>query len=261
MLDFGPTAAGSASSNSMYHSENEAFTDTHWNGLTVYDESSLVWSDGSPATGVAVNIGATTQHDTSVLGLNNTPSGNHALGNEINTGIYEGTSVATDGIFTGNSGNTRYVGLQVSGLPAGTYSVYVAARNTNTPNAHVQNVYVGATAQSGDFDAQLLSASGILSYSSGNSATSEWVEESNYLKLSVTLEEGEYLNIAVVGDSLGSIRRGFLNAVQIVSEGASSKGTVIMISSLEGWMSVLMGVLGVSLLGGAINRTRSKHNV
>jgi len=62
MLDFGPTAAtGTDRTNSPYHTANGAFTDTTWNTLGTADVASgIVWSDNTAATGISINLGATT---------------------------------------------------------------------------------------------------------------------------------------------------------------------------------------------------------
>jgi hypothetical protein len=57
-----------------------------------------------------------------------------------------------------------------------------------------------------------------LTYSNPNAASSftgSWVEGSNYIKLSVSITSGDFLNLAIAGG--GSENRGFLNSVQIVN--------------------------------------------
>lgn len=241
MLDFGPrTATGGDLTNSMYHSAEPTFGDDTWNQVGTSDLNTLVWSDGSAATGLTLNLGNTLSESSTVVGLSNTPSA-HVLGGGVSTGIYDGTSVATDGIFKGNSGQVRYVGFQLSGLPAGSYDIYVNARYTNKSYAHVQNVYVGSGPANSDFDAVTLAQTGALTYGSGQDLTAEWVEDGNYLKFSFSLGEGESLNLAVTGDNLNAVRRGFLNSVQIVRNGEESPGTVIFLSS-AGWVMLLAGL-------------------
>lgn len=216
MFDFGPTTvSGTDQTNSPYHTVNGSFTDTTWNKIQTADSSSLEWSDSGTATGVSINLGATTAFDSTTIGLNNQPSGTNALGNSTNTGVYAGTSVGKDGIYTGSSGNTRYVGFQIGGLSAGTYDVYVTSRNTNTGSTYNQHLYLGASSAAGDFDAVTLSLSGVLTYADGSTAISSWVEGANYLKFTVTLGAAQYLNFGVVGT--GGELRGFLNSVQIVT--------------------------------------------
>jgi len=221
MFDFGPTVASGASlTNSPYHTANGSFTNTTWNQVQTADlGSGLLWSDGTAATGIALNLGSTTAATTSssTLGLANTPSNTNALGSTINTGVYATTSVGKDGIYTGSTGNSRAVGFQLSGLAAGTYDIYLSARNTNSSVAHTQIMFLGASATSGDF---VLNGAGMssetLSIAAGTSgATSAWVDNSNYLKMTVVVSTGDVLNLATLG-GVGETR-GFLNSVQIVA--------------------------------------------
>lgn len=190
MFDFGPTTVtGADQENSPYHTVNESFTGTNWNKIQTADVSSLIWSDGTSATGVSLNLGATTTFNTTILGLGNTPTQN-ALGNASNTDVYAGTSVGTDGIYYGGTNGTRYVGFQLGGLAAGTYDVYVTSRNTNSNNAYDQNLYLGTSETSGDFNVVALAFSDVLSYTNSSDATAEWVQGENYSKFSVTLGSG-----------------------------------------------------------------------
>jgi hypothetical protein len=218
MLDFGPTlVTGADQSNSPYHTVEPAFTGTIWNRIQTADVASgLLYANGSAATGVSLNLGATITAESTTIGLTNTPSLNSALGTSTNTGVYAGTSVGTDGISTGGSGNVRYVGFQLGGLAAGTYDIYLTSRNTNTGSAYQQIAYVGTSDTVENFDALKLSLTDSLSYANAADATSSWQLGENYLKFTVTLGAGEYLNLAVVGGATGE-RRGFLNSVQIVA--------------------------------------------
>lgn len=218
MLDFGPTTvSGTNLSNSPYNTASPSFSGTNWNQIGTADVSSLIYADGSAALGLSLNIGATTAVTTSAstLGLGNVPSGNTALGAITNTGIYAGTSVGTDGIFTSSSGNSRAVGFQLSGLAIGTYDIYVTARNTSSNANYTQTAFVGTSA-AGNF---VLGGPGMtsetLSFANGSAATASWVEDANYLKFTVTLGAGDVLNVATLGG--GGELRGFLNSVQIVA--------------------------------------------
>lgn len=223
MLDFGPTVAiddaGTDNSliNSPYHTANTSFTDTSWNQVQTADIASggLLWSDGTTATGIALNIGATTVDQSTTVGLANTPSINSALGGFTNTGVYAATSVGKDGISTstGSSG-TRAVGFQLSGLAAGTYDIYITARNTSLSGAYVQNLYIGKSATTGSFSFSAYNTAQ-LSYDNASDSTTSWSVGDNYVKLSISITSGEYLNLASYGGT--GEGRGFLNSVQIVS--------------------------------------------
>jgi len=221
MLDFGPTVAtGGNLTNSPYHTANGSFTGASWNQVQTADVGSgLLWSDGTSATGLSLNIGATTAVTTSssTLNLGSTPSGSSALGTITSAGVYAGTSVGTDGIFTSTSGNSRAVGFQLSGLAAGTYEVYVSSRNTSSNASYTPSIYAGNSATSGNFviDGGGTYSSGTLSFANGAASTSSWVSGGNYVKLTVTLNSGDVLNLAALGG--GGELRGFLNSVEVVA--------------------------------------------
>jgi hypothetical protein len=224
MLDFGPTAATGANlTNSPYHTSSGS-TDNNWNTFSTADRlSGLSYSTSAAATatGVSVNLGSATTGTT--INLDTQPVTSSALGNPTSAGIYAGSSVGTDGIFTttnGATGVTR-VGMQVGGLQAGTYDIYITARNTNTAAlaaTYTQTAYIGTSSTLGNFDFSGFTNLGTLTYANPNASTSftsTWVQGENYLKLSVTLSANDYLNLAIAGG--GSENRGFLNSVQIVN--------------------------------------------
>ncbi len=225
MLDFGPTTASGASlTNSPYHTVNGAFTDSKWNRLGTADVTSgLRWSNDTAATGVSVNLGATTNDTDTLVGLANTPSNGTGLtGSALGgTVLYADSAPGRDGIFTGsNSGNSRFVGAQIGGL-AGTYDIYITGRNTNTSAGHVQNFYAGKSSSAGDFDptgAGFLPSIAITYFASPTTQNNQWTGSGgllNYAKFTVTLGSGEFLNLAVRGGTGDA--RGFLNSVQIVN--------------------------------------------
>lgn len=222
-LDFGPTTAtGDSLQNSPYHIADSSFTGTTWNQVggtvdSVLDipAGGLQWSDGTTAAGVALNLGQALANS-NTIDLATQPGRSTALGAGSNTGVYAGTSVGRDGIFSGavGDGQRRAIGLQITGLSAGIYEIYVTARNTSTAfSAHDQHIYVGTAAGSGNFGYTAGLSSSTLTYDLGSSFTGSWVEGQNYAKFTVTLAEGEVLNLATDGTN----GRGFLNSVQIVS--------------------------------------------
>lgn len=220
MLDFGPTnIAGDALTNSPYHTVNSSFSGTIWNKVEKDDvrPGRLRMADGIVATKLGLDLGATREAGVTVINLNARPDGYHALGGAANTGVYEDASAGRDAIFSGAKfDRSRAVGMQVTGLPAGDYVVYVVARSTNMSQPHTQRVYVGIASASGDFD--FASPSYImrpLSYRHGIDATDSWVEDANYVRFAVTITAGQVLNLASIGDDRNE-RRGFLNCVQIV---------------------------------------------
>lgn len=217
MLDFGPTTVSGADQlNSPYHTVAGAgFTDTSWNKIEKTDVSSLSWSNGAVATGVTVNIGVAPETVTpTVVNYATTPNSSSALGTlwPSGGGIYAGTSVGRDGIF-GVAGQS--LGIQVTGLAAGIYEIFVVGRNTNTGNT-IANSFVGAGVAGENFDFSGLTPISI-SYT-GATSTAAWVEGVNYSKHTITLAAGQALNIATQGTDTDSQKRGFMNSIQIVQQ-------------------------------------------
>src|SRR5690606_31666323 len=73
------------------------------------------------------------------------------------------------------------------------------------------HIGAGISGQNFDFSSGFLSQT--LSYPVANDAAA-WTEGVNYTRLTITLEEGEALNVAV--SAAGAQSRGFLNAAAIV---------------------------------------------
>lgn len=223
MLDFGPTAVAETDfTQSPYHSALSG-AGTTWNTSIVGDRSSgLYYDNGDAATGVSLDVGVSDGSTTTINLGTNTFNTTSLTGTATNTGVYAGTSSARDGLFTNNSSNP-FIGVQIGGLSTGTYEIYITGRNTNTGDnqaAYSQTVYAGTSADAGNFDFSDYSAnSATLSFPSGPTSnfTSAWVENQNFVKLSITLNAGEYLNIAVAGGGGGNAARGFINSIQVVS--------------------------------------------
>jgi len=212
MLDFGPTAT-TTPANSPYGTG--AGASPVWNQVQMADPSALKFSDNTDA-GVTLNLGTATT--TTTLNLGTQPGTSNALGgySGSNTGIYAAGSVGTDAIYSGTNSVASTVGFQLSGLAAGTYDIYITARNTSRDDAtsgYAQVVKVGISTSSGNFDYNGYSSKTLTYAGSLNSGA--WSENVNYLKMSITLTSSDVLNLAVFGT--GADLRGFLNSVQIVN--------------------------------------------
>lgn len=228
MVDFGPTTATAGSlTNSPYHTVNTGFTDTAWNTVGTADVAAgaLKWSDNTTATGVSLNLGATTTDLSTTVGLANTPSGSTLSGSSLSSGVYADTAPGRDGIFTGTNGtNVRYLGMQIGGLAAGTYDIYITGRNTNTTTGQTHAFYAGKSSSSGDFDVSnntVFATQSVSFFAEPTTQEDAWSGSgglANYAKFTVTLTSGEYLNLAAHGTS-GDLR-GFVNLVQIVNTAA-----------------------------------------
>lgn len=220
LLDFGPTTiAGSDGTNSPAHSLGFVpMGETSWNKITV-DNSSLVYSDGSTATGVAVVLGRSDTGVTDTVNFNNkliNSTGLTGTGAGLNSGVYASTSPLRDGIFaTGTAAvATNALGLRVDGLPAGEYTVYFAARNSNLGGSITEQVFLtNATSAASYAFTDSPSVFQLNAYSGGPTPT--FALGDNYNKMVITLGTGDSLYVACVGTN-ATEKRGFLNLVQIV---------------------------------------------
>lgn len=214
MLDFGPTVTLAAdATKSPGHAVGAVpATEISWNTVTA-DTSSLVYSDGSAATGVSIDLGRSTAGSDTISFSDNGFSVN-ALGTSVNGGIYSGTSPVKDGIFGGSGGvNNLALGMRVNGLPAGTYTIYVHGRNSNTALIASLLFYGTNGASASTFSFSTNDATAFL-LNSSPATTNSFVQGDNFGVLTVTLAGGESLYVACEG-TVAAEMRGFFNAIQI----------------------------------------------
>jgi len=228
MLDFGATdvtLTPAMLTNSPYHTAAGAgFTDTSWNMVQTADVSVLKYSDGTAATGVSVNLGVAPNGSTTV-NLATQPSTSSTLGTVINTGIYAAGSVGRDGVFGSTAGHS--LGIQVTGLTAGTYDIYIVGRNTNISDSVAKSYAVtGAAGVNFDFSGPTPVT---INYSN-LTPTASWQDGVNYSHHTVVVAEGSALNIATQGS--GVENRGFLNSIQIVQQIPEPAVAVLLIPGL-----------------------------
>lgn len=212
MFDFGPTApTGSNLSNSPGHFTGAVSgAQTIWNQVGVSDVTSgLLYANNTAATGISIATGRESTDISNIIDFTTNPGFSAALGSSVNTGVYAGDSVATDGIFH-TSTAAFALGVQIDGLAAGTYEVYISGRNTNVAS-YQQNFYAASSVAGTTFNFGSLSPDLL-----ANSGTA-WVENTTYSVFTLTLGVDEVLNIAVSGTGTGAAGRGFLNSVQIVA--------------------------------------------
>lgn len=225
MIDFGPFSAASPNT-SPYHTVAPTFSDTTWNLVQLADIAAgvLKWSDNTTAinnttlAGITLNLGQNASTaGVGTLDLDTQPVRSLALGGSINTGVYTGATAGRDGILPdGTLTDNRAIGFQVGGLAAGTYDIYVTGRNTNVSTAYRMDFYAGKSSVAGDFDFSGYTK-GTTTYTNGAThQTAAWVAGENFVKLTVTLSSGEFLNVASIGVD-NAEKRGFLNSVQIVN--------------------------------------------
>ena len=216
LLDFGPTAVATAyaTSSPAHASGLVANTEISWNTGLITDTNSLIYSDGSTATGVSIVLG---RSSAGVSTINFTDKGylNGALGGSLNGGIYAGTSPVRDAIYGGSGGGNAYaIGARIDGLAAGTYTVVIHGRNTSTVNATPERFFglSGASATSFSFSTANTNA---LAANSSPPNTNSFVLGDNYNLLTLTVTAGQSMFLAAVGTNSVELR-GFMNTVEVV---------------------------------------------
>lgn len=214
MLDFGPTvtAVADATKSPGHAAGVIPATEISWNTITA-DASTLVLSDGTAAAGISIDLGRSTAGSDTINFSDNGFTVN-ALGTAVNGGIYSGTSPIKDGIFGGSGGaNNLALGMRVNGLPAGTYTIFVHGRNSNTASIASLIFYAthGPSASTYSFSPSDVTATLL---NSSPAITNGFVQGDNFGVLTVTLSAGESLYVASEG-TVAAEMRGFINAIQI----------------------------------------------
>jgi len=230
LLDFGPTnVAPSEATLDMGHFAGAVpATEINWNKIVNADNSSLIFSDGTTAIGISVVVGRCPAATTNVVDFTKKNISSSGLGTAENWGIYTNTSPSKDGIFAAGtfSANTNALGIRVDGLPAGTYTLYISGRNSNTGVSAPEQFFAinGPSANAFTFDSN--STPAVIELNSGtppgggtptqaDAITSTFAYGDNCVHLVVTLNSGDSLFLAGVGVAANEFR-GFMNAVEIV---------------------------------------------
>lgn len=232
LLDFGPTQATSLTDklNSPAHAVGGlSGNQTNWNTIGADLSGGLIYSDGSAATGVSVELGRSAAGSSVINFDDDEFIGTNTLGLSLNTGIYANSSPVKDGFYGGVGGsNALAVGISISGLPAGKYWVYIAGRNTSTPNAVSERYYATNGVAQNFYD---FSSSPSENASQATPAlTSSFALGNNCQLLAVTLAAGQSLYVAAVGSTINE-QRGFLNTVEIVPSNTGSQPTAMLWST------------------------------
>ena len=218
LLDFGPTSVTAADAIlSPGHATGIVpNSEISWNKITA-DTSTLVYSDASAATGITLELGRSLAGVDTIDFNDNGFNATGLTGTAITTGVYVNTSPARDGVFGGSGGaNNLAMGVRVNGLPAGTYTLLVAGRNSNSTAAALpERFYVAGAPSAATFDFSLANTNVVV----GNNnppTTTGFVQGDNYGSLTVVLAAGDSLYIVVEGTTTTELR-GFINFIEIVS--------------------------------------------
>jgi hypothetical protein len=230
LLDFGATPVASADATlSMGHFAGAvSAADTSWNPMGNADNSSLIYADGTAASGVSVVVGRSDVGVSNIVDFGNKKISSSALGGQENIGIYTNTSPVRDGIFaTGTATvNTNVLGIRIDGLAAGTYTLYISGRNTSTAVNAAQQFFATNGAISATFPfitnstpsvVEMNSASmpGVANPTEAAAITSAFTYGDNCVCLVAALNPGDSLYLAAAGIAANEYR-GFLNAVEVV---------------------------------------------
>jgi hypothetical protein len=223
LLDFGPTTVANSSDAQLslgHYSGAVPSSDISWNQIQNADVTSgLTFSDGLAAPGVSVIIGRCDAGVSNMVDYANKNITSSALGGSKNTGIYANTSPMKDGIYNGPTGTTTFtnsVGFRMDGLAAGTYTLYIAGRNTSSANTAPMRFFAthGVSATTFAFDPSTTPYADEANNSATSSANITYGDNCA-TALVITLGSGDSLFFAVTGSSTNE-PRGFLNCVEIV---------------------------------------------
>lgn len=210
-----------------------------WNNLdSTAAPSSLLYSDGSTATGVTLVIGsesaslantidystAATINVTAVDGTDSATPGNIGLMSSPNSIYGNGTTSSNTAParagWLGNAGGSNDgLGLRIDGLAAGEYAIFMLGRNTNSSATRATDFFAAAGSLAGTFDYSALTAATAANSAVPNSNPAGYdafIAGENYVSIHVTLADGESLFLASDGNPDGTELRGFMNMVQIV---------------------------------------------
>ncbi len=211
LIDFGPTADATDNSAGLNPANIGGGI---WNKSAADLNSGVLYADGSAATGVYVDVGSDNSSTTSVKFSSGVSTLNGSAA-AFTTGVFAGTSPARDVIFASGTG----VGVNIGGLAAGTYNVYISAALTNTATPAAATLYAGAVASSsvGQNSATPFTFTSLASLTESNATagiSSAWNAGQNYVEFTnVTLGAGDNLVIAGVNGT-STIP---LNMVEIVA--------------------------------------------
>lgn len=183
-----------------------------WNQINSGFVSSIVDSSGDTLSGVTVDVGAALAGATTIdYGVD---PRFHDLGGSFSSGVFAGN--AQSGIFNNVTNGNEKVGVRVSGLAAGTYTVYVTALNTNSTAINNYDIFAGAVdSASGNTDYTGFASARLDFYATDAKPTDQWVEHVNYVAMTVTI--GDTQDLVIVSDGVHAGQdRGFLNTIEVV---------------------------------------------
>ena len=235
-------------------------TEVTWNTISSGTPGALTYSDGTAATGVTLTMGAEASFNSGTVNFDGTIGNTAFAGSGGGVAGYQSylttnsiygttnnaanTAHARDGFIAGGTGGAGFaMGLRLDGLAAGTYAVFLTARNTSANGAAgAMSIYTqtgASTDTSYAFGTTPITIQGNPVYTTGGSGTytgqyTTFVEGDNYARFEVTIAEDESLMIAI--DGSGAETRGFLNSMQVVAipePGSALLGSLALLGCLR----------------------------
>ncbi len=216
MFDLGPmVAVGARQLNSPYHSIVPDFRGVCWNTLEAENlDSGLVDSDGAAVAGVTLRWGRSI--GSTAIDFSHPPTDSRELGQEIRTGVFAGTSIGRDALFsTSRPAGNHLIGLKIGGLNPGRYDLYLVGVNLSNAISHQREMafFVASGQDASTFETKGLKPAAMTRLTPRG--MEQWIEGESYAKTAVKLKAGETLFVAA-GQADGQ-GRGFLNAIQLVA--------------------------------------------
>ena len=210
-------------------------TDTTWNQIANVDNTTgLFFGDGTAATGVVADIGATDENSaTGIVSFANTGRGEG--GNLTNLDAIYNTDLTTDWIFTRRNAD---LAIAVSGLAPGVYDVYAYTKEPNELT-RTYDVSIGTVA-SANLGTQTLETVGLAGETTSigdATGTTTFVDGTNFALTRVTVADVSDSIVVVVDPTNEQFST--LGAVQIVGVSAIPEPSSLALLSLGGLGFVL----------------------
>ena len=194
---------------------------THWNLITSDTNSGIVTANGS-AAGLSVDVGKT-QPGQKTIEWNRHGFINSSLGIDYNTGVYADNAKSAMFVNDGKNSNVS-LGVRISGIGSGVYSLLTVAKNTNTTANDSYNIYsfgVDSTSGNTDFTGK---PSEVMTNSNNFSS---WSFDENFVVPIVVLGKGKDLVVVVEGLESADYRA-FLNTLEIIYLASSPLAPVVV---------------------------------
>lgn len=225
MIDFGVNAP-STTLGPAHASSGGPIADiaTTWNsastsdGVNLADITSLVDASGNPLAGVTLDLGVGTS---SAFDWSSQPFVRVGVsGSRSGTGVFANTTFADFMASTNSNGSPTTVGARISGLDAGTYSVWVAVRHTYQNNDNQGGTFaVSAGAGTLTSLASDFTPSNITQFNRANASanTDSWSVGQGFTWETFTFDLTAGQDLVIFSDSTFDNQNGIINAVQIHS--------------------------------------------